>query len=366
MARIINRVGSLSVLRKEFDKRSITLFHSIKEINEFERTYPEQIEKARDEIRRRLQSELEAISAKLQEAIQTVKYQQSFAEEEVNNRIAKLDARITSLQSQSKTALLGFIHHRLESLLRRRIRLIENSRSTTIERIVSRARMEQSHLDDRYNEIHRNFDRILERNVDDHVRMLNYARATIDELRPLILGSIGESMVSSTLSDLPDKYVTINDLHVEPNKPIFYPSENERILSFQIDHVVVGPGGVFAIETKHWSNQSIANYDLFSPVKQVRRSGYALFRLLNDGLVDFGDRWGDRAISVHNIIVFTAKQVKEKYKFVRLLDLASLNEYIQGFDEALKVSDIERIVSYLVSRCIRHDESTYRFTEGSY
>src|SRR4030043_1463875 len=105
MARIINRVGSLSVLRKEFDKRRITLFHSIKDINEFERTYPEQLEKARDEMQRRLQSEMEAISAKLQEANQTVKYQQSIAEEEVNNQISRLDARITSLQSQGKTGL---------------------------------------------------------------------------------------------------------------------------------------------------------------------------------------------------------------------------------------------------------------------
>ena len=141
-------------------------------------------------------------------------------------------------------------------------------------------------------------------------------------------------------------------------KPIFYPSEDDRIFSFQIDHVVVGPGGVFAIETKHWSNDSIANYDLFSPVKQVRRSGYALFRILNDGLIGFGDHWGDRAVSVHNVIVFTARQVKERYKFVRLLDLASLNGYIQGFDEALKATDVERIVSYLVSRCIQQDEST--------
>jgi hypothetical protein len=358
MAKIINRVGSLSVLRKEFDKRNITQFHSIKDISEFERTYQDQLEKAGDEIRRRLQSEMDGISAELQEAILSVSRRQSFAEEEVNSQNASLETRLASLQSQGKTGLLGLMHRILASLLRRRIRLIQNSRSTTIEKYVGSARMHQAYLDDRYNEIHRNFDRLLQRDVDAHVRTLNHTRTTIDELRPLILGSIGESMVSSTLSGLPDGYVAINDFHVELYKPIFYPSEDDRIFSFQIDHVVVGPGGVFAIETKHWSNDSIANYDLFSPVKQVRRSGYALFRILNDGSIGFGDHWGERAVSVHNVIVFTAKQVKERYKFVRLLDLANLNGYIQGFDEALKASDVERIVSYLTSRCIQPYEST--------
>jgi len=188
--------------------------------------------------------------------------------------------------------------------------------------------------------------------VDKHVRRIKHTKASIDELRPVILGSIGESMVSSTLSALPDSYVAINDVDIQLSKPIFYPSENDRIFSFQIDHVVVGPGGVFAIETKHWGQESISNRDLFSPVKQVRRSGYALFRVINNainnGLISLDDSWGDRAVSVRNIIVFTASLVKEKYKYVKFLDLASLNGYIQWFDEGLATADVDKIVSYLI------------------
>ncbi len=88
-------------------------------------------------------------------------------------------------------------------------------------------------------------------------------------------------------------------------------------------------------------------------MKQVRRSGYALFRMINNGLISPSDSWGDRAVSVHNIIVFTAAQVKQKYQHVRLLDLASLNGYIQWFDEGLARADVDRIVSYVESRCIK-------------
>ena len=87
-------------------------------------------------------------------------------------------------------------------------------------------------------------------------------------------------------------------------------------------------------------------------MKQVRRSGYGLFRVINNAidsrLIRLDDSWGDRAVSVRNIIVFTASLAKEKYKYVKFLDLASLNGYIQWFDEGLAAADVDKIVSYLL------------------
>ena len=91
-------------------------------------------------------------------------------------------------------------------------------------------------------------------------------------------------------------------------------------------------------------------------MKQVRRSGYALFRVINDatdnGYISLGDFWGDRAISVRNLIVFTASSVKKKYKHVKLSELASMNGYIQYFDEGLATADVNKIVSYLLNKCM--------------
>ncbi len=352
MARIINTVGALSALKKELDKRNITQFHSIKDIKEFERTYVQQLEDVRDEIRLKLKSKLESISAELGGLIPIIRSKHAKAEEEVNERISRVNKRIKSFENQKKNALQRFVTHIIISSLHRKIRLIENSRTHYIERSIKQEKIEQVHLKERFNELNNNFEEIVDRDVDKHVRRIKHTKASIDELRPVILGSIGESMVSSTLSALPDSYVAINDVYIQLSKPIFYPSENDRIFSFQIDHVVVGPGGVFAIETKHWGQESISNRDLFSPVKQVRRSGYALFRVINNainnGLISLDDSWGDRAVSVRNIIVFTASLVKEKYKYVKFLDLASLNGYIQWFDEGLATADVDKIVSYLI------------------
>ena len=353
MARIINTVGALSALKKELHKRNITQFHSIKDIKEFERTYVQQLEDIRDEIILKLKSRLESISADLDGLISRIRSKHAKAEEEVNDRISRINKRIKTLENQKKNALQQFVAHIAVSSLHRKIRLIENRRIQYIERSIKEDKIIQVHLKKKFDKLNDNFEKIVNRDVDKNIRWIKYTKASIDELRPFIFGSIGESMVSSTLSALPDSYVAINDVYIQLSKPIFYPSENDRIFSFQIDHVVVGPGGVFAIETKHWGQESISNRDLFSPVKQVRRSGYALFQVINSGLISLHGSWGDRAVSVRNIIVFTASLVKDKYKYVKLLDLASLNGYIQWFDEGLATADVDKIVSYLVDRCMK-------------
>lgn len=53
-------------------------------------------------------------------------------------------------------------------------------------------------------------------------------------------GARGEEKVSGILKNLPDPYHVFNDFTVGRN---------------HIDHVVAGPGGVFAIETKFWNGK---------------------------------------------------------------------------------------------------------------
>jgi len=59
-------------------------------------------------------------------------------------------------------------------------------------------------------------------------------------------GAIGECMVADVLGALSDDYWVINDVTTEFGN---------------LDHVVVGPTGVFAIETKNWRGTIAANSD---------------------------------------------------------------------------------------------------------
>jgi hypothetical protein len=59
-------------------------------------------------------------------------------------------------------------------------------------------------------------------------------------------GAIGEALVGYLLEGLPDDYVVINGLKPKPH-------------SGDIDHIVVGPSGVYAIDTKNWKGVAAAD-----------------------------------------------------------------------------------------------------------
>lgn len=71
------------------------------------------------------------------------------------------------------------------------------------------------------------------------------------EGRNFIKGSKGEMKVVSELSKLPDGFVVFNDLH--PRSPSGEPG------AWNVDHVVIGPTGVFVVETKNYSTTRVTS-----------------------------------------------------------------------------------------------------------
>jgi hypothetical protein len=93
------------------------------------------------------------------------------------------------------------------------------------------------------------------------------------------VGAIGEETVINALSRLPDEYHLFNDVNLRFHPPIHWKEKNDYIKSSQIDHVVVGPTGLFLVETKNWKLSNIeAKSDKL--VYQVRRSSLALWYYL--------------------------------------------------------------------------------------
>lgn len=194
-----------------------------------------------------------------------------------------------------------------------------------------------------------NFESIISKRCTESYKELEFIKETVEGLYTLISGAIGENSVVNELQKLSDNYYLINDFSLELNPPIFNKRENDRIFSIQIDHLLICQSGVFVIETKNWSTQSVKNLDLRSPVEQVLRTSYALFVLLNSvsnlGLARH--HWGSKKIPIRNIIVMTNKAPKEEFKHVKVLPLNGLNGYIKYFDEIFSKSEAENIFNYL-------------------
>jgi hypothetical protein len=123
-------------------------------------------------------------------------------------------------------------------------------------------------------------------------------------------GSKGEGEVNSVLEELDDGYILISDIVVPPNRG-------------DTDHIIVGPNGIFVIETKNYGGEITCNGDVWSrrkigrgggvyrleigrPSNQVKRNA----KVLKDFILEHqGEVFQDAAphIWVHSILVFTNK-----------------------------------------------------------
>lgn len=195
----------------------------------------------------------------------------------------------------------------------------------------------------------KNYEAIVSKRCTDSYRDLEFIKETIEGLYSTIAGAIGENSVVSELQELSDKHYLINDLSLSFNPPIFNKRENDRIYSIQIDHLLICQSGIFVLETKNWSAQSIENIDLRSPVEQIKRASFALFVWLNSdtnqGLVRH--HWGSKKIPIRNIIVMTNKAPKSDFQHVKVLPLDKLNSYIKYFDDIFDEAEAENIFKYL-------------------
>src|SRR5450756_2288151 len=95
-----------------------------------------------------------------------------------------------------------------------------------------------------------------------------------------LANAIAERAVIKTLSTLPDDFVLINDLHLSTDQDI--PFEDSYLKTVQLDHLLVGPTGVYAIETRNWSSTVAADGDEADPVLQVTRASFLCSRILKD------------------------------------------------------------------------------------
>ena len=93
-----------------------------------------------------------------------------------------------------------------------------------------------------------------------------------------LAGAAAELEVIDQLRLLPDSFTVFNDVRLRATRHIYF--DGASIKSAQLDHVVVGPNGVFVVETKHWSRRFVESGDYHNPFDQARRANYLCFDLL--------------------------------------------------------------------------------------
>jgi len=355
MSKIYNSVGCLTTLKTHLNQHNINDFNSLQEIIEFQKSYltnRQQIITRHKNLIEKEKNELKIDFKQLDELIERQKFS---IENELNDGINKLKQKINIATTCLPTnKILRFIKISKHWYYKKQIQYSENNFDSRVNKSIKKLTDLRQQKNNRYQFIISHFDDAVKQSCKQVLTELERKKRLIDEVSSFIAGAIGEQSVVKELERLSDDYYLINDFSISFSKPIYNRHENDYIKSIQIDHILISPSGIFLIETKNWSEASLKNLSLRSPVQQIKRTSFVLFKLLNNDITNYQlhldkHRWGEKKIPMKNLVVLTYSKPKEEFQYVKILTLNELLGYVKYFKPILSNIETQRITDYLLT-----------------
>lgn len=355
MCKTYNTVGSLTTLKLQLERNNIHDFKSLKDVLDFQNSYSTYRQQIISHHQNLIEQEKNMLNLDLQQLDTTIERQRIDSERWLNSEIDNLKQRLSISTATTSTNYLGkFTKYLRQWNYKRKIRNKERSFDIEVQKSITNLIDTYRDKNSRYQFITSQFDDAVLQSAQHPLSELERKKTTIDELGSFIYGALGEQKVVKTLEGLSDDFFLINDFAVSFSPSIYNRKENDYIRSIQIDHILVAPSGIFLIETKNWSEKSLANLSLHSPVQQIKRTSFALFKLLNNEMRNHHlhlnrHHWGDRKISIRNLIVLTNTKPKEEFQYVKILTLTELLSYVNYFKPAFSGIETQSIADYLIN-----------------
>ena len=353
MAHIYRQIDSTKTLRAELDSRNISMFNSIREIEDFKRNYNSLKEDILIQAQINLQKEIAQKSIKLESLKEDLKEHVISLEDEIKSQIHILETKVSDLNERLKNesfltkVFIAIRRWQNDSKLNQ---LITNRDQRISRRTASRVQ-EVEGIQSELDQLIQNRFKIANDRSKNEFYELERTKKAIEELRTIIAGAKGEYAVEQELRKLPNNFYVINDYKLDFVRPIINKQTGEKIFSIQIDHLVVSPGGVFILETKNWSQKSIKSLNLRSPIEQIQRSSYALFVFMNKNISINTHHWGSKQISLKNVLVMTGATTNQKFQYVKVKQLKEINVYLNYFDAIYSDDETKWLANTLLDYC---------------
>lgn len=334
MVRILGQSGAVNDFMIEMRRRGITIFKDFSEVLDFKNEWQRRIinykKKKRDELLSEISKDKEFLKSLDLEGRILIRQESLLTEQK--ELPFKLKTLTESYQEDPQNSSLA----KVITLTRARIEDLEQNFDEILKQPFTKEITLAKKLDARLDNIDYEVDIFCHDYIQDTFRVVN----TIDSLMIFFAGAIGEFKTITQLKLLPDSYILVNNYNMEFLKPIFYPKEQEWIETVQIDHLVVGPSGIFILETKNWSEETITDPSKYSPIKQVQRANYALYSYLK--MI-----FSSTKIPLRNILVMVGQQVVDEFAFVKILPPERLISHITYFESFFSSEDINYLLEVL-------------------
>ncbi len=351
MCNIYNAVGCLTTIKKELSEKRIHNFNSIKELLSFLDNYQfihaEIIAKTQFSIREEkneLATEINSLEILIDQTTANI-------HESLTNEVEAIRQKIPTRCKHTDTW-----HKRVYDLFKRgylnlRIQAKHHYANGVLKQTTLPYRNQLNLKKDRFLFIDTQFDIAVQQACMLETNEIKRKKDVIENLKPTIFGAIGEHKVVKELKSLSDDYFLINDFCFRFDKPIYDHKNRSYIKTIQIDHILISAAGIFLIETKNWSNASLKNLNLRSPIEQIQRTNYALNTLLRNQVGHtiqlHNHHWGERRIPIKNTIVLINERPQQEFRGAYILRLNELLKFVNRFEPCLSGYEVKSIASYL-------------------
>jgi len=352
MTLVIGQIESLTRLKETLTEKGIDRFDSIGDIKFFIKNYEKEKQEVINQTEFDLDIEIDTLQAdgfRFQKNYNTSK---TAVTKELNNIIFRLKLQSNIVQSRKpKNSTIKIYNWIQLKILETLNACLDKYSDKVIELYTFRNKKKVSKTFKRINYYNVNRNEIISSRCSSKLKRLAYIKEIVLGLENLISGAIGENLVVKELEKLSIEYFLFNDFSIDFERPIYYKEDKSKISSIQIDHLLVTNSGIFIIETKNWSKESIERHDFRSPIKQISRTGFAIYSTLTYSreLLEKLKRhhWGEKIVPVRKLVVMINQKPKEKFKFVKIVTLKELNRYITYFDPIFNNYEVNIIVEHL-------------------
>jgi hypothetical protein len=352
MCRVYNKNGPSDNVIDYLNRNHIYKFQTVHEILEYRKNYSTIVNALFSEHRILIENERVNLNTEIPVIQSSIENITTETRTHIELQIALLQQKRTSLKKERYAFLLRpYKHLQLTFLKYKTHRTLKNKVKNIKKSVIEESRTLNA-KQARLGFITDNISEAVTLSCKSELSELVHCKNVINDAMPMIQGAIGELKVIHELEKLNDSYTLFNDYNCNFDPPIYYREENDHIMSIQADHIIIAQSGVFLIETKNWSIESMSNPSLRSPVKQIRRTGYALFCILNNSRTFswLSHEWGNIKVPVRNIIVFINNKPSEEFQYVKTLNLKELQGYITSFKPIFTPEQADSIASYLKSK----------------
>jgi hypothetical protein len=348
MARIFGTIESLKSLKSELENNGITRFNSVREIKQFLSSYETEKLAIHSNASNTLEKEYSETCNNLEQRIDNKTQIIKLETKRIDNRISDLQAKIDSIYSNKGNALLKkllsnvriyILKNQSHYFVKNKTKLITSSIKEVSKNI------EKDKASKREYEIGKQH--LIEKRTKSKIEKLEFTRNVLENSKNLISGAIGENLVVKEIKKLSDDYALINDFKLNFSRPIFYKKHNQKIYSVQIDHLLISKAGIFIIETKNWSISSVNNMSLRSPIEQIERANFSLYKYISGNITLDEHHWGEQKIPIRNLVVMINNKPTAQFKYVNIKLLKEINGYITYFEPVLSEKQLNRIIALL-------------------